>query len=105
VRAPHFFPGPNSCANLPQERIRGGGGGDKTTALEMPRKLESWVEISESVSRLCTFDAGNGAGGGISVILLLFLLSPLAFLRFYLGPSCSIFIPVKNITMPSTKLG
>jgi hypothetical protein len=60
----------------------------------MPRKLESWVEISESVSRLCTFDAGNGGGGGgISVILLLFLLSPLAFLRFYLGPSCYIFIP------------
>jgi hypothetical protein len=59
----------------------------------MPRKLESWVEISESVSRLCTFDAGNGAGGGISVILLLFLLSPLAFLRFYLGPICYIFIP------------
>jgi hypothetical protein len=62
----------------------------------MPRKLESWVEISESVSRLCTFDAGNGGGGGsggISVILLLFLLSPLAFLRFYLGPGCSIFIP------------
>jgi hypothetical protein len=35
------------------------------------------VEISESVSRLCTFDAGSG-GGGISVILF----SPLAFLRF-----------------------
>ncbi|KAM0849564.1 hypothetical protein ACQ4PT_053655 [Festuca glaucescens] len=49
------------------ERIRGGGGGDKPAALETTRKLESWVEISESVSRLCTFDAGNGGGGGISV--------------------------------------
>jgi hypothetical protein len=79
VRAARFFPGPDACAILPQERIRGGG--DKPAALETARKLESWVEISESVSRLCTFDAGN-TGGGISVILLLFLCSPLAFLRF-----------------------
>jgi hypothetical protein len=54
------------CAILPQEKIRGGG--DKPAVLETTRKLESWVEISESVSRLCTFDAGN-TGGGISVIL------------------------------------
>uniref|UniRef100_A0ACD5UTN5 Uncharacterized protein n=1 Tax=Avena sativa TaxID=4498 RepID=A0ACD5UTN5_AVESA len=46
------------------EKIRGGG--DKPAVMEMPRKLDSWVEISESVSRLCTFDAGN-SGGGISV--------------------------------------
>ncbi|PNT61484.1 hypothetical protein BRADI_5g15767v3 [Brachypodium distachyon] len=46
------------------ERIRGGG--DKTTGTETPRKLEPWVEISESVSRLCCFDA-RSRGGGISV--------------------------------------
>lgn len=56
------------CANLPQERIRGGG--DKPAGMETPRKPESWVEISESVSRLCSFDAGGG--GGVSVSLLHF---------------------------------
>ncbi|VAH49867.1 unnamed protein product [Triticum turgidum subsp. durum] len=36
--------------------------------METPRRPESWVEISESVSRLCSFDAGGG--GGVSVKLV-----------------------------------
>uniref|UniRef100_M8CBP9 Protein root UVB sensitive 2, chloroplastic n=1 Tax=Aegilops tauschii TaxID=37682 RepID=M8CBP9_AEGTA len=36
--------------------------------METPRRPESWVEISESVSRLCSFDAGGG--GGVSVKLI-----------------------------------
>ncbi|XBI57323.1 hypothetical protein VPH35_038747 [Triticum aestivum] len=48
------------------EKIRGGG--DKPAAMETPRRPESWVEISESVSRLCSFDAGGG--GGVSVKLI-----------------------------------
>ncbi|KAL5215894.1 hypothetical protein ABZP36_007295 [Zizania latifolia] len=39
------------------ERIRGGG--DRKTVAERPPQPESWVEISESVSRLCSFDAGS----------------------------------------------
>uniref|UniRef100_A0A0D9ZN65 Uncharacterized protein n=1 Tax=Oryza glumipatula TaxID=40148 RepID=A0A0D9ZN65_9ORYZ len=39
------------------ERIRGGG--DRAAAGEGPREPEPWVEISESVSRLCSFDAGR----------------------------------------------
>ncbi|KAL6903489.1 hypothetical protein ACP4OV_004302 [Aristida adscensionis] len=48
------------------ERIRGGGGGEKAVETERPRQPESWVEISESVSRICAFDAG----GRISVKLV-----------------------------------
>ncbi|KAM3368810.1 hypothetical protein ACQJBY_016998 [Aegilops geniculata] len=36
--------------------------------METPRRPESWVEISESVSRLCSFDAGGA--GGVSVKLI-----------------------------------
>uniref|UniRef100_A0A0D3FXZ2 Uncharacterized protein n=2 Tax=Oryza TaxID=4527 RepID=A0A0D3FXZ2_9ORYZ len=39
------------------ERIRGGG--DRAAVGEGPREPEPWVEISESVSRLCSFDAGR----------------------------------------------
>uniref|UniRef100_A0A0E0H377 Uncharacterized protein n=1 Tax=Oryza nivara TaxID=4536 RepID=A0A0E0H377_ORYNI len=39
------------------ERIRGGG--DWAAVGEGPREPEPWVEISESVSRLCSFDAGR----------------------------------------------
>ncbi|CAL5031016.1 unnamed protein product [Urochloa decumbens] len=48
------------------ERIRGGG--DKAVAApERPPQPESWVEISESVSRLCSFDAAGTGHGRISV--------------------------------------
>uniref|UniRef100_A0A0D9W766 Uncharacterized protein n=1 Tax=Leersia perrieri TaxID=77586 RepID=A0A0D9W766_9ORYZ len=39
------------------ERIRGGG--DRAVGAERPREPEPWVEISESVSRLCCFDGGR----------------------------------------------
>jgi hypothetical protein len=32
-----------------------------------------WVEISESVSRLCSFDAAGSGGGSISVSLPFYL--------------------------------
>ncbi|CAO2043020.1 unnamed protein product [Urochloa humidicola] len=48
------------------ERIRGGG--DKAAAaLEQPPQPEFWVEISESVSRLCSFDTAGSGSGRISV--------------------------------------
>ncbi|RLM65430.1 protein root UVB sensitive 2, chloroplastic [Panicum miliaceum] len=48
------------------ERIRGGG--DRAAATERPPpQPEFWVEISESVSRLCSFDAVGSGGGRISV--------------------------------------
>ncbi|GJN02344.1 hypothetical protein PR202_ga19683 [Eleusine coracana subsp. coracana] len=46
------------------ERIRGGG--EKAAVMETPTQPENWVEISESVSRLCSFDA-RGGGRSISV--------------------------------------
>jgi len=53
-------------------RIRGGG--DRAAATERPPpQPEFWVEISESVSRLCSFDAAGSGGGRISVNLLLSL--------------------------------
>ncbi|OEL20187.1 Protein root UVB sensitive 2, chloroplastic, partial [Dichanthelium oligosanthes] len=51
------------------ERIRGGGDGAAGT--ERPAQPEFWVEISESVSRLCSFDDAGSGGGRISVNLLL----------------------------------
>ncbi|XP_066346686.1 protein root UVB sensitive 2, chloroplastic-like [Miscanthus floridulus] len=48
------------------ERIRGGG--DRAAATEPPPPQPvCWVEISESVSRLCSFDAAGSGGGSISV--------------------------------------
>ncbi|KAL6652379.1 hypothetical protein ACP70R_011304 [Stipagrostis hirtigluma subsp. patula] len=39
------------------QKIRGRG--DKAAATEKPQQLVSWVEISESVSRICTFEDGG----------------------------------------------
>ncbi|PWZ39099.1 Protein root UVB sensitive 2, chloroplastic [Zea mays] len=47
------------------ERIRGGG--DRAAATERPPRPECWVEISESVSRLCSFDAAGSGSRSISV--------------------------------------
>ncbi|GJN27034.1 hypothetical protein PR202_gb15012 [Eleusine coracana subsp. coracana] len=47
------------------ERIRGGG--EKAAVMETPPQPEYWVEISESVSRLCSFDTAGGGGRSISV--------------------------------------
>ncbi|TVU00429.1 hypothetical protein EJB05_54139, partial [Eragrostis curvula] len=50
------------------DRIRGGG--DKAAGAEKPPQPEYWLEISESVSRHCSFDAAGVGGRSISVKVL-----------------------------------
>jgi hypothetical protein len=86
-----------SSPSLRQERIRGGG--DRAAATERPPQPVSWVEISESVSRLCSFDAAGSGGGSISVSLLFYLELLISRIPHSIPQTLSFLWGNRNLTM------